>query len=169
MPREIRHLYSLYPAGHGGTYFLYSTPAKHWMPKGVVNPGRVQVSDDEKEKGFLWDLPTSNKRWKNSWFFVSGDWHRGVKASARRDLRAGWVPRHFTSPDSWRNTPFFLTEKEVAQVAKVAATPLARRRISFLLNENKMIELGLFPYLHARFRHCKSFFFLFLSPLFFCT
>ena len=65
-PREIRHFYSLSPAGHGGTYFLSSTPAKHWMPKGIVNPGRVQVSDDEKEKGFLWDLPTSNKRWKNS-------------------------------------------------------------------------------------------------------
>ena len=52
-PREIRHFYSLRPAGHGGTYFLSSTSAKHWMPKGAVNPGRVQVFDDEKEKGFL--------------------------------------------------------------------------------------------------------------------
>ena len=72
MPREIRHFYSLRPAGHGGTYFLSSTPMKNWIPKGAVNPGKVQVSNDEKEKGFLWGLSYSNKRWKNSWFFMSG-------------------------------------------------------------------------------------------------
>ena len=168
-PCEIRHFYSLRPSGNGGTYYLSFTPAKHWMPKGVVNPGRVEVSEDDKEKRFLWGLLSSNKRWKNSWFFVSGDWHKGARASVRRELRARWVPRHFISPDSWCSSPPSLTDKEVAQVAKIAATPLTRRGASFLLNEEKMIELGLFPRLHARFRRCKSFFFLSLSPLFFCT
>ena len=42
-------------------------------------------------------------------------------------------------------------------MAKIAATFLARRGVSFLLNEERMIELGLFPRLHARFRRCKSF------------
>ena len=65
-PREIRHFYSLCQAGYGRTYFLSSTPMENWIPKGAVNPGRVQASDDEKKKGFLWGLPSSNKRWKNS-------------------------------------------------------------------------------------------------------
>ena len=104
---------------------------------------------------------------KTAGFFVSGDWHRGVRASVHRNLRARWVPRHFTSPDSWCNTPSFLTDKEVAQVAKIAATPLARRGISFLLNEGKMIEFGLFPRLHARFRRCKSFSPFSFFPIFF--
>ena len=60
-PREIHHFYSLRP-GDGGTYYLSSTPVKHWMPKGAVNPGKVEVSEDDKEKGFLWGLPSSNKR-----------------------------------------------------------------------------------------------------------
>ena len=156
-PREICHFYSLRLAGHGGTYFLSSTPAKNWIPKGAVNPGKVQVSEDEKEKGFLWGLPSSNKRWKNSWFFISGDWHRGFRESARRNLRARRVPRHFTSPDSWCNSSPLLSDKEVAQVAKIATTSLAERGISFLLNEERMIAGGLFPPLHARLRRCKSF------------
>ena len=156
-PREIRHFYSLLQAGYGETYFLSSTPMENWIPKGAVNPGRVQVSDDEKKKGFLWGLPSSNKRWKNSWFFVSGAWRRDVSASVRRNLLARRVPRHFTSPESWCNYSSVLSDKEIAQVARIAATPLAERGISFLLDEEKMIELGLFPRLHARLHRCKAF------------
>ena len=67
-PREIRHLYTLRQAGNGGTYFLLSSAVENWIPEGVANPGQVEVSSDEKKKGFIWGFPTSNKRWKNSWF-----------------------------------------------------------------------------------------------------
>ena len=80
-PHEIRHFYTLRQAGHGGTYFLLSSPVKNWIPEGAVNPEPVQVFDDEKKKGFIWGLPSSNKRWKNSWFFMSDAWHRDVSVS----------------------------------------------------------------------------------------
>ncbi|KAK0576949.1 hypothetical protein LWI29_025733 [Acer saccharum] len=61
-PREIRHFYTLRQAGNGGTYFLLSSPVENWIPEGVANPGQVEVSSDEKKKGFIWGFPTSNKR-----------------------------------------------------------------------------------------------------------
>ncbi|KAK0577777.1 hypothetical protein LWI29_038441 [Acer saccharum] len=67
-PREIRHFYTLRQAGNSGTYFLLSSPVENWIPEGVSNPGQVEVSSDEKKKGFIWGFPSSNKRWKNSWF-----------------------------------------------------------------------------------------------------
>ncbi|KAK0578548.1 hypothetical protein LWI29_012027 [Acer saccharum] len=73
-PREIRHFYTLRHVGNGGTYFLLSSPLENWIPEGVANPGQVEIFGDEKKKGFIWGFPTSNKRWKNSWFFVGGEW-----------------------------------------------------------------------------------------------
>ena len=52
-PREIRHFYTLRQAGNGGTYFLLSSPVENWIPEGVANPGQVEISDDEKKKGFI--------------------------------------------------------------------------------------------------------------------
>ncbi|KAK0590364.1 hypothetical protein LWI29_026011 [Acer saccharum] len=49
-PREIRHFYTPRQAGNGGTYFLLSSPVENWIPEGVVNPGQVEVSSDEKKK-----------------------------------------------------------------------------------------------------------------------
>ncbi|KAK0588177.1 hypothetical protein LWI29_035418 [Acer saccharum] len=100
-PREIRHFYTLRQAGNSGTYFLLSSPVENWIPEGVSNPGQVEVSSDEKKKGFIWGFPSSNKRWKNSWFFVGGEWGRNVSANSRLSLVARKVPRHFTSPDAW--------------------------------------------------------------------
>ncbi|KAK0585702.1 hypothetical protein LWI29_032670 [Acer saccharum] len=97
-PREIRHFYTLRQAGNGGTYFLLSSPVENWIPEGVANPDQVEISGDEKKKGFIWGFPTSNKKWKNSWFFVGGEWGRDVPASSRRNLSTKKVPRHFTSP-----------------------------------------------------------------------
>ena len=99
-PREIRHFYTLRQAGNGGTYFLLSSPVENWIPEGVANPGQVEVSSDEKKKGFIWGFPTSNKRWKNSWFFTGGEWGWDVPASSHRNLLAKKVPRHFTSPEA---------------------------------------------------------------------
>ncbi|KAK0571838.1 hypothetical protein LWI29_022453 [Acer saccharum] len=81
-PHEIRHFYTLRQAGNGGTYFLLSSPVENWIPEGVVNPGQVEVSSDEKKKGFIWGFPTSNKRWKNRWFFAGSEWSRDVPASS---------------------------------------------------------------------------------------
>ncbi|KAK0575463.1 hypothetical protein LWI29_001021 [Acer saccharum] len=53
-PREIRHFYTLRQAGNGGTYFLLSWSVENWIPEGVANPGQVEVSSDEKKKGFIW-------------------------------------------------------------------------------------------------------------------
>ncbi|KAK0579441.1 hypothetical protein LWI29_026417 [Acer saccharum] len=149
-PREIRHFYTLRQAGNGGTYFLLSSPVENWIPEGVANPGQVEVSSDEKKKGFIWGFPTSNKRWKNSWFFTGGEWGRAVPALSRHNLLARKVPRHFTSPEAWSKAALVLTDREVSHLAAAAVLPLDSRGRSFLLDEEKMISSELFTRLHAR-------------------
>ncbi|KAK0581189.1 hypothetical protein LWI29_011150 [Acer saccharum] len=139
-PREIRHFYTLRQAGNGGTYFLLSSPVENWIPEGVANPGQVEVSSDEKKKGFIWGFPTSNKRWKNSWFFVGGEWGRDAPASSRRNLSGKKVPRHFTSPEAWSKAAPVLLDREVSHLAAAAVLPLSSRDRSFLLDEGKMIS-----------------------------
>ncbi|KAK0592059.1 hypothetical protein LWI29_012594 [Acer saccharum] len=148
--REIRHFYTLRQAGNGGTYFLLSSPVENWIPEGVANPGQVEVSSDEKKKGFIWGFPTSNKRWKNSWFFASGEWGRNVPAHNRHNLLARKVPRHFTSPEAWSKAAPALTDREVSHLAAAAVLPLDSRGRSFLLDEEKMISSEIFTRLHAR-------------------
>ena len=65
-PHEIHHFYTLRQAGNSGTYFLLSSPVENWISEGMANPGQVEISGDEKKKGFIWGFPSSNKRWKNS-------------------------------------------------------------------------------------------------------
>ncbi|KAK0585643.1 hypothetical protein LWI29_031746 [Acer saccharum] len=144
-PREIRHFYTLRQAGNSGTYFLLSLPVENWIPECVSNPGQVEVSSDEKKKGFIWGFPSSNKRWKNSWFFIGGEWGRNVSANSHLSLAARKVPRHFTSPDAWSKTVPVLLDAEVSHLAAVAVLPLDERGRSFLLDEDKMIAKGLFP------------------------
>ncbi|KAK0600499.1 hypothetical protein LWI29_015539 [Acer saccharum] len=155
-PREIRHFYTLRQAGNGGTYFLLSSPVENWIPEGVANPGQVEVSSDEKKKGFIWGFPTSNKRWKNSWFFTGGEWGRDVPASNRRNLLAKKVPRHFTSPEAWSKAAPILLDREVSHLAAAAVLPLDSRDRSFLLDEEKMIAQQIFTRLHARLPRRKS-------------
>ncbi|KAK0607612.1 hypothetical protein LWI29_017410 [Acer saccharum] len=149
-PREIRHFYTLRQAGNGGTYFLLSLPVENWIPEGVANPGQVEVSSDEKKKGFIWGFPTSNKRWKNSWFFAGGEWGRDVPALSRHNLLARKVPRHFTSPKAWSKAAPTLMDREVSHLAAAAVLPLDSRGRSFLLDEEKMISSEIFTRLHAR-------------------
>ncbi|KAK0584908.1 hypothetical protein LWI29_020735 [Acer saccharum] len=149
-PREIRHFYTLRQAGNGGTYFLLSSPVENWIPEGVANPGQVEVSGDEKKKGFIWGFPTSNKRWKNSWFFVGGEWGRDVPTSSRRNLSAKKVPKHFTSPEAWSKVAPVLLDREISRLAAAVVLPLSSRDRSFLLDEEKMISQQIFSRLHAR-------------------
>ena len=100
-PREIRHFYTPRQVGNSGTYFLLSAAVENWIPEGMADPRQVKVSSDEKKKVFIWGFPTSNKRWKNSWFFTGGKWGRNVAVDSCRDLVAKRVPRHFTSPEAW--------------------------------------------------------------------
>ncbi|KAK0577965.1 hypothetical protein LWI29_003018 [Acer saccharum] len=137
-------------AGNGGTYFLLSSLVENWIPEGVANPGQVEVSSDEKKKGFIWGFPTSNKRWKNSWFFVGGEWGRDVPASSRRNLSAKKVPRHFTSLEAWSKAAPVLLDREISHLAVAAVLPLNSRDRSFLLDEEKMISQQIFTRLHAR-------------------
>ena len=58
------------PLGKTGIYFLLSTQLENWVPKDVVVKGEVELTADEKMKGFFWGFPSLNKFWKNSWFFV---------------------------------------------------------------------------------------------------
>ncbi|KAK0597867.1 hypothetical protein LWI29_029334 [Acer saccharum] len=143
-------------AGNGGTYSLLSSPVENWIPEGVANPGQVEVSSDEKKKGFIWGFPTSNKRWKNSWFFVGGEWGRDVPASSRRNLSAKKVPKHFTSPEAWSKAAPVLLDREVSHLAAAAVLPLRSRDRSFLLDEEKMISQQIFTRLHARLPRRKS-------------
>ncbi|KAK0576255.1 hypothetical protein LWI29_014559 [Acer saccharum] len=149
-PREIRHFYTLRQAGNGGTYFLLFSPVENWIPEGVANLGQVEVSSDEKKKGFIWGFPTSNKRWKNSWFFAGGEWGRDVPASSRRNLLAKKVPRHFTSSEAWSKAAPALLDREISHLATAVVLPLDLRDRSFLLDEEKMISEGIFTRLHAR-------------------
>ncbi|KAK1554239.1 hypothetical protein Q3G72_009625 [Acer saccharum] len=164
-PREIRHFYTLRQAGNGGTYFLLSLPVENWIPEGVANPGQVEVSSDEKKKGFIWGFPTSNKRWKNIWFFTGGEWGRDVPASSRRNLLAKKVPRHFTSPEAWSKAAPALLDREISHLTAAVVFPLDSRDRSFLLDEEKMIYEGIFTCLHARLPRCKS---LAIPSLFYC-
>ncbi|KAK0578308.1 hypothetical protein LWI29_008391 [Acer saccharum] len=149
-PHEIRHFYTLRQAGNGGTYFLLSSPVENWILEGVANPGQVEISGDEKKKGFIWGFPTSNKRWKNSWFFIGGEWGHDVPTSSRRNLSAKKVPRHFTSPEAWSKATPVLLDREVSRLTAAAVLPLNSRDRSFLLDEEKMISEGIFTRLHAR-------------------
>ncbi|KAK0580421.1 hypothetical protein LWI29_001793 [Acer saccharum] len=120
---------------------------ENWIPEGVANPGQVGVSSDEKKKGFILGFPTSNKRWKNSWFFTGGEWGRDVPASSRRNFSAKRVPRHFTSPSQ---TVPVLLDGEISHLAAAVVLPLDERGRSFLLEEEKMIAQRVFTRLPAR-------------------
>ncbi|KAK0601718.1 hypothetical protein LWI29_026850 [Acer saccharum] len=150
MPRKIRHFYTLRQAGNGGTYFLLSSPVENWIPEDVANPGQVEISSDEKKKGFIWGFPTSNKRWKNSWFFAGGEWGRDVPASNRRNLLAKKVPKYFTSPEAWSKAVPILLDGEISYLAAATVPPLGLRARSFLLDEEKMIAQRVFTRLPAR-------------------
>ena len=52
-PHEIRHFYSLRQLGKTGIYFLLSTQPEYWIPKDVEVHGQVEMSTDEKMKGFV--------------------------------------------------------------------------------------------------------------------
>ncbi|KAK0606564.1 hypothetical protein LWI29_000692 [Acer saccharum] len=127
-PHEIRHFYTLRQVGNGGTYFLLSSPVENWIPEGVANPGQVEVSNDEKKKGFIWGFPTSNKRWKNSWFFAGGEWGRDVPASSHRNFSTKRVPRHFTSSQ----TVLVLLDGEISHLAVATVLPLDERVCDFV-------------------------------------
>ena len=126
-PREIRHFYTLRHAGSNGTYFLLSTVVENWISEGVADPRQVEVSSDEKKKGFIWGFPTSNKRWKNSWFFTGGEWGKNVPADNCRNFMAKRVPRHFTSPEAWSKAAPALLDAEVSHLATAAVLPLDER------------------------------------------
>ncbi|KAK0595319.1 hypothetical protein LWI29_005616 [Acer saccharum] len=120
------------------------------IPECAANPEQVEVSSDKKKKGFIWGFPTSNKRWKNNWFFVGGAWGRDVPARARHNLSAGRVPKHFTSPDSWSKAIPTLLDDEISHLAAIAVLPLDEGGRSFLLDEEKMITQRIFPRLPTR-------------------
>ncbi|KAK0573562.1 hypothetical protein LWI29_009920 [Acer saccharum] len=149
-PREIRHFYTLRQAGNSGTYFLLSSAVENWIAEGVANPGQVEVSSDEKKKGFIWGFPTSNKRWKNNWFFVGSEWGRDVPASGCHNLPMKKVPRHFTSLEAWSKTIPVLLDGEISYLATAAILPLDERGRPFLLDEEKMIAQRIFRRLPAR-------------------
>ncbi|KAK0574719.1 hypothetical protein LWI29_028069 [Acer saccharum] len=126
-----------------------------WKLKGYGPPTPREIRhfytlSDEKKKGFIWGFPTSNKRWKNSWFFADGEWGRDVPASTRRNLLAKKVPRHFTSPEAWSKAALALLDREISHLAAATVLPLDSRDRSFLLDEEKMISEGIFTRLHAR-------------------
>ncbi|KAK0574545.1 hypothetical protein LWI29_025263 [Acer saccharum] len=155
-PREIHHLYTLRQAGNSGTYFLLSSPVENWIPEGVANPGQVEISGDEKKKGFIWGFPSSNKRWKNSWFFLGGKWGRDVSARGRLNLAAKKVPRHFTSPDAWSKATSVLLDVEISRLAALAVLPLDEMGRPFLLDQDKMIAQWLFSRLPVRLPRLKN-------------
>ncbi|KAL5747397.1 hypothetical protein ACOSP7_024396 [Xanthoceras sorbifolium] len=89
----------LFPMGHG-SYYLVSSQPNQWLPideDGRKLFGKLDVSDDKK-RGIVWGLPSSNKYWKGAWFFVSRDWGRSLPADREKSLSEAYVPRLFTQP-----------------------------------------------------------------------
>ncbi|KAL5782951.1 hypothetical protein ACOSP7_007980 [Xanthoceras sorbifolium] len=81
--RVIRSL----PMGHG-SYYLASSNPNQWLPIGEDGKklsSKLDVSD-EKKRGVVWGLPSSNKYWKRAWFFVDGDWGRNLPADREKSL-----------------------------------------------------------------------------------
>ncbi|KAK0574533.1 hypothetical protein LWI29_025093 [Acer saccharum] len=153
---ELRKYKSRFDISNAVTLTLLGDRAA-WNPlKNVVtiygamlNYG-VEVSSDEKKKGFIWGFPTSNKRWKNSWFFIGSEWGRDVPASSHHNLPARKVPRHFTSPEAWSKGIPILLDAEISHLPTAAVLPLDERGRSFLLDEEKMIAQLIFTRLPTR-------------------
>ena len=159
-PCEIRHFYSLRPLGKTRIYFLLSTQPKNWILKDVVVKGEVEPAADEK-KGFVWGFLSSNKFWKNSWFFVGKRWGQSVSFDLDGTRVTRMVPRYFCSPDAWNHTTPYYTDDELKTLAQAAVRPLEKRGKPYLFDEEKMVRARLFPHISTRRRRCKFFIKLF--------
>ncbi|KAK0574245.1 hypothetical protein LWI29_020337 [Acer saccharum] len=147
-PREVRHFYSLRPVGKTGIYFLQSNQPEFWIPKNVVVKGCVEPTTDEKMKGFVWGFPTSNKFWKNSWFFVGKDWGQSISFDLDGTQMTCRVPRYFCTPQ-WNHLTSAFTDEELKTLARAAVRPLEKRGKPYLYKEGKMIKARLFPQISA--------------------
>jgi hypothetical protein len=105
-------------------------------------------------KGFVWGFPTSNKFWKNSWFFVGGQWGQSISFDLDGSQMTCRVPRYFCSPQ-WNHVTSSFTDEELKTLARAAVRPLEKRGKPYLYNEGKMISARLFPQISARRRRCK--------------
>ncbi|KAK0572211.1 hypothetical protein LWI29_027890 [Acer saccharum] len=114
--------YSLRPVGKTGIYFLQSNQPEFWIPKNVVVKGCVEPTTDEKMKGFVWGFPTSNKFWKNSWFFVGKDWGQSISFDLDGTQMTCRVPRYFCTPQ-WNHLTSAFTDEELKTLARAAVRP----------------------------------------------
>ncbi|KAK0606615.1 hypothetical protein LWI29_001543 [Acer saccharum] len=148
-PREIRHFYSLRPVGKTRIYFLQSSQPELWIPKDVVVKGEIEPTTEEKMKGFVWGFPTSNKFWKNSWFFVDKDWGQSISFDLDGTQMTCRVPQYFCTPQ-WNHLTSAFTDEELKTLARATVRPLEKRGKPYLYNEGKMIKARLFPQISAR-------------------
>ncbi|KAK0578741.1 hypothetical protein LWI29_015512 [Acer saccharum] len=148
-PHEIRHFYSLRPVGKTGIYFLQSTQPELWIPKDVVVKGEIKLTTEEKMKGFVWGFPTSNKFWKNSWFFVGKNWGQSISFDLDGTRMTCLVPQYFCTPQ-WNHLTSAFTNEELKTLARAAVRPLEKRGKPYLYNEGKMIKARLFPQISTR-------------------
>ena len=106
-------------------------------------------------KGFVWGFPTSNKFWKNSWFFVGKRWGQSINFNLDGTRMTCRVPRYFCSPQ-WNHGTSAFTDEELKTLARRAAVrPLGKRGKPYLYNEGKMITARLFPQISARRKRRK--------------
>ncbi|KAK0575087.1 hypothetical protein LWI29_033788 [Acer saccharum] len=100
-------------------------------------------------KGFVWGFPTSNKFWKNSWFFVGKSWGQSISFDLDGTRMTCRVPRYFCTPQ-WNHMTSAFTDEELKTLARTAVRPLEKRGKPYLYNEGKMIKAHLFPQISAR-------------------
>ncbi|KAK0570577.1 hypothetical protein LWI29_003400 [Acer saccharum] len=143
-PSRGSPFYSLRPVGKTGIYFLQSNQPEFWIPKDVVVKGSVEPTTDEKMKGFVWGFPTSNKFWKNSWFFVGKDWGQSISFDLDGTQMTCRVPRYFCTPQ-WNHLTSAFTDEELKTLARAAVRPLEKRGKPYLYREGKMIKAHFFP------------------------
>ncbi|KAK0574852.1 hypothetical protein LWI29_030108 [Acer saccharum] len=109
-------------------------------------------------KGFVWGFPSSNKFWKNIWFFVGGRWGQSISFDLDGTRVTRKVPRYFCSPEAWNHTTPSFTDGELLNLAQAAIQPLEKRGKLYLFNEDKMIKAHLFPqiFFHRRRREARK-------------
>ena len=112
-------------------------------------------------KGFVWGFPTSNKFWKNSWFFVGKNWGQSISFDLDGTRMTCRVPRYFCTPQ-WNHLTSAFTDEELKTLARAAVRPLEKRGKPYLYNEGKMIKARLFPQISARRKRRKFIYYIYI-------
>ncbi|TXG51243.1 hypothetical protein EZV62_023767 [Acer yangbiense] len=144
---EIKHCLILRKSmNETGSYYLGSYHPSRWMPIGEDGKrmeGKLDLpikEDVPKKNGLIWGAPSSNKYWKESWFFVQGNW--GRKPLDNPDGMDLDIPRHFCEARTYTDQSR-LTKDEVNRVSHAVQTAMGSQNFKTLVTAEKLKTFGL--------------------------